>query len=234
MLALMPTGTFQELDRISYREAPFVDVLQRIVDAAQHAVVHPSDVSVVLFGEGGAHPVARTGKPALRLDQWQSEHGQGPCIAAAAANITVSVPDVVSDSRWPDWADQALGAGVYSCLSVGLGLRDGVAGSLTVYAAEPAAFDDETIMLIQTFACYAAMAMANAHLHPDGVTPTSLLRTELAARRATEQAVGIIMADRRCTAEHAAAVLATMSGEADRDVRAVAADIVAGVKAPRR
>jgi GAF domain-containing protein len=166
------------------------------------------------------------------VEVYQAENPRGQRFVVAT--VVGQVADGVDDDRWPDWAEEALGVGVHSCVSVGLPLHNGACGALTVYAPAPNAFDDETVALIQTFACYAAMAMANAHLHPGGVTPASVIRAEVATLTVTEQAVGVVMADRHCTAEQAAAVLAAMSRETGDDIAAVAARVVADVQTRRR
>jgi GAF domain-containing protein len=55
-----------------------------------------------------------------------------------------------------------LDAGAHSSLSVGLPLRDSVSGALNLYASQPNAFGDDAVVLAQTLAGYAAVAMANA------------------------------------------------------------------------
>jgi GAF domain-containing protein len=157
-----PTDAFAEIGRIPFREVPLDEVLTRIADLAGHTVPGTGGVSVTLLGPGGAHTAAFTGRNALILDEWQYEHGHGPCLAAAAANITVSVADIAGEGRWPDWADQAIEIGTHSSLSVGLPLRGSFTGALNLYSAVPHAFDEDSVILAQTFAGYAAVAMADA------------------------------------------------------------------------
>jgi len=54
------------------------------------------------------------------------------------------------------------------------------------------------------------------------------------SRAVIEQAKGIIMADRRCTADEAFAILAKVSQDSNRKLRDVAAALVASAVHPRR
>ncbi|MEV6632588.1 GAF domain-containing protein [Actinoplanes sp. NPDC051470] len=163
--AIKPTDAFAELGRIDFTETDVATALTKVADLARRSIPGADDVSVTLLGAGGAHTAAFTGQRALTVDEWQYQQGHGPCLAAAAANITVSVPDMAGESRWPDWADRALDAGVHSSVSIGLPLHENVSGALNVYARKPHAFDEDAVTLAETFGGYAAVAMANAHLY---------------------------------------------------------------------
>jgi hypothetical protein len=171
----------------------------------------------------------------MTVDEWQYQQGHGPCLAAAAANITVTVPDLAGESRWPDWADRAIDAGVHSSLSVGLPLHESLSGALNVYAAKPQAFDENAVILAETFAGYAAVAMANAHLYEGPAALAAPGQSAMDSRAVIEQAKGIIMAERRCTADEAFAVLAKLAEYAHRDLHAAAAALVeSAVQEPKR
>jgi GAF domain-containing protein len=232
--ATKPTEAFAELGRIDFRETDLATALTKVADLARRSVPGADDVSVTLVGPGGAHTAAFTGQRALTVDEWQYQQGHGPCLAAAAANLTVTVPDLAGDSRWPDWADRAIDAGVHSSLSIGLPLRESVSGALNVYARDPHAFDDDAVILAETFAGYAAIAMANAHPHDDPATPAGRTRSVLDDRAVLEQAKGIIMAERRCTADEAFTILAKLAEYSDRQIHDVAAALTdAAVHPPK-
>jgi AmiR/NasT family two-component response regulator len=85
-------------------------------------------------------------------------------------------------------------------------------------------------MLAQTFAGYAAVALANAYLYYSTADLARHLQTAMTSRAVIEQAKGIIMAERRCTADEAFAFLTAVSQETNRKVRDVAATLVAGIQ----
>ncbi len=230
--ATRPTEAFAELGRIDFRETDVATALTKVADLARRSVPGADDVSITLLGPGGAHTAAFTGQRAMTVDEWQYQQGHGPCLAAAAANITVTVPDMAGDRRWPEWADRAIEAGVYSSIAIGLPLRESVSGALNVYAREPHAFDDDAVILAETFAGYAAVAMANAQLSAGPAALVGRTRSVMAGRAAIEQAKGIIMAERRCTAEEAFAILAKIAEYSHSELHDVATALVDGAAHP--
>ncbi len=233
--AMRPTDAFAELGRIRFSETDFAAALATVADLARRTLPGADDVSVTLLGAGGAHTAAFTGERALTVDEWQYQQGHGPCLAAAAANITVTVPDMAGDRRWPDWANRAVDAGVHSSISVGRPLHESVSGAFNVYATKPHSFDEDAVILAETFAGYAAVAMANAHRY-DSATPLAHhTQAAMDSRAVIEQAKGIIMAERRCTADEAFTILAKVAQDTIRTVRDVAARLVtSAVHTPNR
>jgi GAF domain-containing protein len=224
---LDPTAAFAELGRINLAENDLPGVLTRVAELARRTVPGAAEVSVTMVRERVAETAAYTGPLALSLDEWQYQQGTGPCLEAAATRTTVSLPELAADDRWPNWAERALAAGARSSLSVGLPIEDHVDGALNLYGVHDAAFDDDAVMLAETFAGYAAVALANANLYGVTAQLARQLQSAMASRAVIEQAKGVIMGRRRCTAEAAFAVLAKLSQDSNRKVRDVAALLVA-------
>ena len=222
-----PTDAFAQLGQIKFSEINFQGVLAQVAGLAKRTIPAAGEVSVTLVGAGGAHTAAFTGELALSLDECQYKQGQGPCLTAAGANVTVAIADMAAEARWPDWARRAVDAGAHSSLSIGLPLHDSVTGALNIYATKPQAFDDDAITLAQTFGGYAAVAMANAHLYDTTANLAQHMRAAMDSRAVIEQAKGIIMGERRCTADEAFAILSRISQDTNRKVRDVAAALVA-------
>jgi GAF domain-containing protein len=219
-----------ELGRIKLGETDLDGVLQRVADLARRTLPGAAEVSVTLVRGERAYTAAHTGPTALRLDECQYEQGGGPCLEAAARQATVSVPRAAADTRWTGWPALAAEAGMGSVLSVGLPIVDDVSGALNIYGAGPEAFDDETVALAQTFVGYAAVALANAHRYDTTATLAQHMQAAMASRAVIEQAKGIIMGRRHCTADEAFTILTNVSQRTNRKLREVAADLVAGVQ----
>lgn len=86
-----------------------------------------------------------------------------------------------------------------SSLSVALPLQEAIVGALNIYATAPHSFDPDTIELARTFAGYAAVAIANAHLYPITATLADNMRRAMETRAVIEQAKGIVIAQQHCT-----------------------------------
>jgi GAF domain-containing protein len=222
-----PSAAFAELGRINLAENDLHGVLSRVAELAKQTVPGADEVSVTLVRKGSAETAAYTGDLALTLDQWQYRRGTGPCLQAATDQSTVSVPDIAGDKRWPEWTKHAAPVGARSSLSVGLPIEDRVDGALNLYGVKNRAFDDDAIALAETFAGYAAVALANANLYGVTANLARHLQTAMASRAVIEQAKGIIMGRRRCTADEAFAILTRISQDSNRKLRDVAATLVA-------
>lgn len=231
---LDPTEAFAALGRIKLSETDLHGVLTTISELAQRTIPGAEDVSVTLVRGDGAHTAAFTGETALTLDEWQYDQGRGPCLDAAHAAAVVSVPDTGSEDRWRDWGARAHAAGVHSSLSIGLPIQDAVIGALNIYGTKPEAFDDDAVTLAQTFAGYAAVAMANANLYDTTASLAHHMQAAMESRAVIEQAKGIVMADRRCTAEAAFRILVKVSQDSNRKLRDVAAALVDQAAKPAR
>ena len=231
---MKPTDAFARLGRIKLSETDLNGVLQRVADLAKETIPGVSEASVTLVQQGkGAHTPAFTGQLALALDESQYELGHGPCLAAASSTDIQAVTDMASEGRWPDWASRALQAGAHSSLSIGLPVQEAVTGALNLYSTKPHAFGDDAIAVAQTFAGYANVAMANAYLYDATTTLAQHMEAALASRAVIEQAKGIIMGDRRCTADEAFTILTKLSQDTNRKVRDIAAAIVARAASPK-
>jgi AmiR/NasT family two-component response regulator len=78
----------------------------------------------------------------------------------------------------------------------------------------------------QAFASFASLAMANDYLNDAQVTLSRHVDAAMDGEAVIEQAKGIIIGDRRCTAGEAFVVLTTMAHDANRTVREVAQGLV--------
>ena len=224
---LEPAEAFGRLGRMKLGETDLNGVLDEVAALAKRAIPGADEVSVTLVDGQVAHTAAYTGELAMALDERQYDHGYGPCLDASASAATLSVPDMAAEQRWPDWPAAALQAGAHSSLSIGLPIHEQVTGALNVYATKPHAFDSDAIILGQTFAGYAAVALANAHLYDAQANLAQQMQAAMQSRAVIEQAKGIIMGSRRCTADEAFAILTKLSQDTNRKLRDVAAALVA-------
>jgi transcriptional regulator with GAF, ATPase, and Fis domain len=222
-----PTDAFAELGRIKLSETDIDGVLAKIAELAKRTIPGTDEVSVTLIRSGKAFTAAFTGDLARALDEAQYGRGYGPCLDASASGASLSLPDMSSETRWPQWAGNAVSAGVHSSLSIGLPIHETVSGALNVYATKPDTFDEDAIILAQTFAGYGAVALANAHLYDVTATLAQHMQAAMEHRAVIEQAKGIIMGERRCTADEAFKILSKLSQDSNRKLREVAAALVA-------
>jgi GAF domain-containing protein len=223
---LDPTHAFAELGRIKLHETDLDGVLHQVATLAKRTITGVDEASVTLVRGKNAHTAAFTGDLARSMDERQYEQGGGPCLDAAATAATVSVPDLTREQRWPHYIPTALDAGVRSSMSVGLPVHENITGALNMYSTEPDAFDDDAIVLAQTFSGYAAVALANAHLYDATATLAQHMQAAMENRAVIEQAKGIVMAERHCSPDEAFTVLSKLSQNSNRKLRDIASALV--------
>jgi GAF domain-containing protein len=221
-----------ELAAIVYSGETLQSVLDRVVHVAERALGADS-VSVTLIRDEVPFTAAYTGQLALDADELQYERGYGPCVDAGRAGLVLRVPDMRREDRWPGYAAAVSARGVLSSLSVPLPIQDKYIGALNIYSGEPDAFGDDDVAAGQTIAAYAAVAVHNAQTFTKAGELARDLTKAMESRAVIEQAKGIVMHERRCTADEAFALLSRVSQEANIKLRDIAAEMVARATRPR-
>jgi GAF domain-containing protein len=220
-------AAFADLAQLKLDEGDLPAILARIAGLARRALPGAHGASVTLVEADRAYTVAFTGQLALDLDETQYADGHGPCLEVAQASGMVLIPDMAAETRYPAFARRALAGGIGSSLSVALPLQEAVIGALNIYATAPGAFGGTSAGLAQTFAGYAAVAIANARLYQTTATLAENMRRAMETRAVIEQAKGILIAQQHCTPEYAFELLTRLSQVSHRKLRDCAADLVA-------
>ena len=221
-----PYAAFEDLAGLVVSDHSLDSVMTAIAVVGKRLLPSVTDVSVTLVRDGTPETVASTGTLALRMDERQYADGQGPCMAAATDGELVSLPDAAGNERWQEYAAAAREQGVGSSLSVPVKLPAPVSGGLNLYSDRQDGFPEQDVELARTLAAYAAVALANVHLYESQKRVAEHLEKALESRGVIDQAKGILMATRRCSADEAFQVLVDLSQHSNRKLRDVAQDLV--------
>jgi GAF domain-containing protein len=221
-----PSEAFRELHTMLLG-APLQDVLEQVAALASTTVPGVDEASVTLVEGEHARTAAFTGDAALALDERQYERDYGPCLDAAQTGGLVVIPDTGADQTYPVFALEAKRVGVTHTLSAGLPVAQRTIGAINLYGRDGRGFPQESLELATAFASYAAVAIANAALYSSAVRLAEQMREALASRAVIEQAKGMIMAARGCSADEAFLALTRASQHSNRKLRLVAEDLVA-------
>lgn len=221
-----PQQAFDELARITLADHDLNAVMEKVVALTKRTVPGASEVSVTLVERGRPSTAAYTGELALHMDERQYDRGYGPCLASIDGGEPLLVSDMSTETRWPDWAQEASSRGVGSSVSIPVPLQREISAALNVYSTEADAFDDAAIELAQTFAAYAGVALANMHLYTAQGEVAKQLQAAMETRAVIEQAKGVLMAQQKCNADEAFDLLIRVSQRENRKLRTIAQDIV--------
>ena len=221
-----PQDAFAELARITLADHSLDSVMDRIAVLAKTTLGLNGEVSVTLVERGKPSTVAQTGALAVELDERQYDRGYGPCLDSIDGGEPLIVSDMDDEPRWPDWAKSAAALGAGSSLSMPVPLQREVSAALNIYSLDRDAFDDAAVELASTFAAYAGVALANMHLYTAQGQVAEQLQQAMQSRAVIEQAKGILMGQRRCSAQEAFDLLVRLSQDTNRKLRDVAQALV--------
>jgi GAF domain-containing protein len=222
----------RELSKVVLVDRTLTDVLTDITRIAAAGIPGAESTSITLLRNDKAFTAAHHGDMALAADELQYEKGYGPCMDAGRGGVLLRVDDTQTEERWPDYVRHAQEtAGVRSSLSVPLPYQGSSIGALNNYSSKPSAFaTPESIQAGLEVAEIVAVAVANADAHWQLGEQARNMRLAMDSRAVIEQAKGVLMAQRRVTAEQAFEILREASQRYNRKLRDIARGIVEGTQ----
>jgi signal transduction histidine kinase len=137
-------------------------------------VLPATSAGITLISPGLApRYVAASDDCALRYEQIQTEHREGPCLLAYHSGDAVAVPDVRAETRFPRFCPAAAEEGLGAVFTFPLRHGDGRLGALDIYRNTPGGFDDDDMLAGQTLADVVA-ACLTVRSAPVGSTDAEL------------------------------------------------------------
>jgi len=185
--------------------------------------IHGADHAAITLKRAGREPetVFASGELPLKVDALQYNLGEGPCVAALNASDLVLVDDLTNDGRFPTFGPEAVRLGVHSMLSTRLFLNKDDRAALNLYSNRPRAFHPTQLPLAAIFASYASLLLIS-RIHEDYIID---LERALESNREIGVAIGILMAENRCSREDAFELLATASQHLNRRLLDIADEV---------
>lgn len=209
--------------------APQVDVFLTEVAALAARLDTRLSASITVTATAGgrsAYTAAFSDELALGLDEMQYGEDAGPCLRTARTGDTTLVEDVTAPGDWPAYRLAAVAAGVKTSMSVPLSVGGSTIGGLNLYGTAPGTFDAALQDTLTVFTAQAAAALAMVLRHDQQSQIAAQLEQALSSRAVIDQALGILMAQQRCTVDQAFALLRARSQSSGRKVRDLAADLI--------
>lgn len=184
---------------------------------------------ITLLRQRKAATVASSGPAAQAMDEIQYGFNDGPCVTASREQETVHIADLDDDTRWPQCAAQVRAHGMRSILAVPFLLDGDTRAALNLYSHRPHRFDGRAQELASIFVSQTTMALGLAVRFANFSDTAENLKATLESRTAIDVAVGIIMAQNRCSQAEAFDLLRTASSTRNVKLHAVASAIVDGL-----
>lgn len=200
-----------------------------VVQVAARRLGEGTEATITLMRNGRLSAVAASDARASRCDEIEYADGHGPCLESIRTGTALVVPDLRSDLRWPVWGRQALAQGFVAAAAIPRRVLDGIDVALNLYADRPHAWDAGALALADVYADELGRSLTLAVRSADLRTANEDLRHALASRAVIDQALGILMAQNRCGADDAFAMLRGASQHRNVKLREVARSIVDGI-----
>lgn len=222
-----PAAALEKLATHAVTEETVAGEIRLIVELAGPPVGADA-VSISLVDKNGKVGTAFSWNPktAGAVDGVQYEIGTGPCLQAITDGETQVVSSMLKESRWPEFANRALYAGVQSVIAYPLKSKEASFGALNFYSSSEEAFGDDAIALGSRFAARAAAQLLDATRYEAASELASQLQQALESRAEIDQAKGILMERHKITADEAFERLKLISQRTSVKVRDLARRIV--------
>ncbi|SDS50050.1 ANTAR domain-containing protein [Friedmanniella luteola] len=185
-----------------------------------------AEVSVTIVQDGRPRTAAFTDDLAVDLDERQYSSGAGPCLEAARTGRTIPLVLEQSEERYPEFVRAALRRGLTHTLSVPVPVQGDWTAALNLYGTTGDPFSAGTRLGVERFAPYAGTFLANLQRHHDALEQAAGLQEAMRSRATIEQAKGVLMAQQRCSADAAFALLVRASQRDNVKLRDLAAALV--------
>jgi hypothetical protein len=136
--------------------------------------------------------LAATSGETRELELFQLQADEGPCVECYSSGQPVSVAELQAEAdRWPRFVPAAQHAGFASVHAVPMRAAGTVMGALGLFGGRPGALSDADLLVAQTLAHIASVAILQEH-PPTPATVMPQLRNAMTSRILVEQAKGFL------------------------------------------
>jgi GAF domain-containing protein len=219
-----------ELARLATTVVPGRDPEPSGPSGSEPASVEPAgpvSCGITVRYDGHLVTVGSSDVRAEALDETQYRSGGGPCLQSLRTGEVVDSPDAGQEQRWPDYIPAAMEAGMRCSLSLPLTGDSATFGAMNLYGFDrPHLFGDAEQRRLGLFAAQAAGTLQLATRRVKDTTLLTQMEQALRSRTTIDQALGILMAQQRCTIDEAFALLRREAQNSRRRLRDIAADLI--------
>ena len=223
------TDNLTEMQKALLGTQTLEQFLQELATLAARLVTDGVSCGMTMRSTGRPATVACSDPLASEIDEVQYRLGDGPCLHAMRSGDRVGIDDTAGQARWPRFEAAAHARGIRSCLALPLVADGKPVGALNLYARGVAAFGPGQVRRAENLAENASGALSLMLRLASYSELTDQLRSSLTTRAVIYQALGVIMAQERCTQARAFEILRTASQRSNVKLRDIASAIVTRV-----
>ncbi len=209
-----------------------VDVLDLTTELAADCarLLDVGAVGLLLADPGGVlHLLAATSEEARKLEAFQLQRDEGPCLDCYHSGEPVSVADLGTQTkRWPRFTAVAAAQGFASVHAIPMRLRQERLGALGLFGTTPGALNEGDLKLAQGLAHVASIAIVQAANAPQDGDVLTALQAAVASRSVVDMAKGVIAERQSVDTQEAFNRLRDYAHQHHQHLADVARDVVAG------
>lgn len=187
------------------------------------SVVH---CGVTLLRGRKAATAASSDDKAQAMDDVQNSFGEGPCLASMELLSPVLVRDTAAEQRWPAYMEAVRSEGIRAFLAVPLIVDGDTRAALNLYSEAVDGFSVQDVERAESFAVHASKALRLALKIAKLTEARNDLVAAMRSRTVIDIAIGVIMAQNRCSQDAAHSIMITASNNRNLKLRDLAATIV--------
>ena len=227
----IPDGD-RELQELVLNSVDIGAFLQELATLAASTLSRPANVlhcGITVVRHRKPAVAAASDQRARALDELQNAFDDGPCLTALRQQETVLVRDVRRDRRWPDYTGEARERGIGLILAVPLDLSREDQAVLNLYAEQPDSLSPADILVARNFVANASKSMKLALRLAQLRDTSNDMDAAMKSRAMIDMALGVIMAQNRCTHDEAVHELTRSSSAGNTKLRETASAVVGAV-----
>lgn len=142
---------------------------------------------------GVLHLLAATSEEAHKLEAFQLQRDEGPCLDCYHSGVPVSVANLDAEAdRWPRFTASAAAQGFASVHAIPVRLRNARLGALGLFGTRPGSLGGDDLRLAQGLAHVAAIAITQSTPALDQGAVLGSLQSAVASRGVVEMAKGVL------------------------------------------
>ena len=213
-----------------------VDVLDLTTELAADCarLLDVEAVGLLLADPAGVlHLLAATSEEARKLEAFQLQREEGPCLDCYHTGEPVSVVDLRTETkRWPRFTSVAAAQGFASVHAIPMRLRQERLGALGLFGATPGALNDGDLKLARGLAHVASIAIVQAANIPQDGDVLTALQAAVSSRSVVDMAKGVIAETHSIDTQEAFNRLRGYAHQHHQHLADVARDVVSGRTQP--
>jgi hypothetical protein len=200
--------------------------LGKLAELAVSQVPGCAAAHATIWRDGELIRMAASHPDAAVLAELEIAAGRGPLLSVVRHGEPLSSQDLLEETRWPEWADEALRRGIRNAVYL-VRQFPPMTLVLALFGVRAAVLDAGSVPMAQTLARFGGMVFANTLAYGEAQRTATQLKDSVAARAITDQAKGILMHALGCDADEALRTMRRESQKRHVKVTEVAARIIA-------